>query len=100
MTLPFSPPGWCLVSEPDGSVSLLWVQEHPLPSPMMWVIAGATREACASVRTCAFVAELNEFRETMLISRVDAPGLLDRVIGNLAAEAGACRNREVDLPSV
>jgi len=72
LSAPFSP-GCCLVRQTDGSTAILWVQQHQLPSRHAWVIAGRSPEDCASIETCAFLADQVEFVEQMLIRRM--PGV-------------------------
>ncbi|KRE13469.1 hypothetical protein ASE63_18525 [Bosea sp. Root381] len=74
-------PGWHLVRTTEGSTAVLWCKPYPLPGPFAWVIAGRTREACASVTTAAFVAELTEFRTAMLIASLGAPAVFEQVGG-------------------
>lgn len=74
---PFTP-GWCRVRVRDG-IGIMWCEPFPCDAPHPWVIAGRTREACASVQTAAFIARLDEFERDMIFERI-------------ALEAAPCRD--------
>ncbi len=61
--------GWCRVLVRDG-VGILWVEPFACDAPHPWIIAGRTREACASVTTASFIARQDEFERDMLVERI------------------------------
>lgn len=61
--------GWCRVRIRDG-IGIMWCEPFPCDAPSPWVIAGRTREACASVTTASFIARQDQFERDMLVERI------------------------------